>query len=92
MFLLHDKRKKENLMKFPTFIEVKLNGYMWGGGEKYHPIRKNQTRSMRQDKKWTYLLEIVTDFGPTKCNLRDLTSSQLFLKIHVLGVYFFVNW
>jgi len=73
-------------MKFPTIIEVKLNGYMSGERRKYHPIRKHQTRSVKQDKQLTYLLEIVMDFSPTKCTLRDLTSSQLFLKINVFGI------
>lgn len=42
MFLLYDKRKKESLMKFPTFIEVKLNGYMGGGGENLIQFEKIQ--------------------------------------------------
>jgi len=33
MLPLYCKRKKESLMKFPTIIEVKLNGYMWGEKE-----------------------------------------------------------
>lgn len=74
MLLPYYKRKKESTMKFLTFIEVKLNGYMWGEKRKY-PIRKNQTRSMKQGKKWAHLLETFTDISPTKYKLRDLPSS-----------------
>jgi hypothetical protein len=47
--LLPYKRKKESLMKFPTFMEVKLNGYIRGGDiilfGKIKPEARNRTKS-----------------------------------------------
>jgi hypothetical protein len=76
MLLPHNKRKKGSLMKFPAFVEVKLNGYMSGGKRKYHSMRKTLTWSTEQGKKWTLLLKTVTEIiQPTEnCKILLLHS------------------
>ena len=91
MFLLYDKRKKESLMKFPTFIEVKLNGYM-GGGEKISSNSKKSNPKHETGQEVDIFVRNIYGLQSNQVQLARLALSQLYLKIHVFGVSFFVNW
>jgi hypothetical protein len=53
-------------MKFPTFMEDKLNGYMWRGKKKITFYSKKSNPKQETRQKWTLLLVTLDYIKPTE--------------------------